>query len=210
MSFDIVQVAGYGRVSTTLQQIQANEKSELLTAQGLPPYTEMTRKGNGWNVMNTSAIAALVVRPSTVAALEIFNGASAGGASLIIDRLFYFPLVTTAANEGWAGWAMVTSTKSAPSTASLAVGSASGHASYGGAVIAAVGTTVVANGWIPWTEGLNQTGAGVTPYGAATAKVEGRYVVPPACSLCLHVVASLVGQTFTCGASWYEEVITCL
>ena len=35
-----------------------------------------------------------------------------------------------------------------------------------------------------------------------------KLIVPPQCSLCLHVVSSLVGQTFTQGARWYEEQIT--
>jgi hypothetical protein len=40
------------------------------------------------------------------------------------------------------------------------------------------------------------------------AEVDGRLIVPPQCSLCLHVVSSLVGQTFTQGARWYEEQLT--
>jgi hypothetical protein len=91
-----------------------------LVAHGLPPYTEMTRKGNGWATMSTSAVAGLVVRPSTVAALELWNGYHTGGPSLIIDRLFFFNLVSTNVIEGFSGWAQVTAAKAAPSTASLA------------------------------------------------------------------------------------------
>jgi hypothetical protein len=46
------------------------------------------------------------------------------------------------------------------------------------------------------------------PFGAVMANVEGRLIVPPQCSLCLHVVSSLVGQTFTQGAQWFEEILT--
>ncbi len=189
-------------------QFAANELAEQIVANGLPPYAEMTRKGQSWATMTTSAVAGLVVRPSTTAALELFNGYPAGGKSLIIDRLFYFNLVTTAANEGWSGWAMVTTSKSAPSTASLATNSNQGNKTYAGPVINAVSTTVVANGWFPWTNQQVSNGSGVTPYGCAVATVEGRIIVPPQCSLCLHVVASLVGQTFTQGASWFEEQLT--
>lgn len=208
---DTVQSYGNVRLPSPLAaqaQIQLNEKGEQLMSGGLPPYVEMVRKGNGWGCMSTSAIAGLVVRPSTVAALELFNGYATGGKSLIIDRLFYFNLVTTAANEGWSGWAMVTTSKSAPSSASLGKTSLQGNKTYAGPVVDAVGTTVVANGWYPWTNGLVTGGAGVTPYGCAVATVEGRIIVPPQCSLCLHVVASLVGQTFTQGATWFEEQIT--
>jgi hypothetical protein len=186
---------------------QGNQLGEQLVAHGLPPYTEMVRKGNAWATMSVTAVAGLVVRPGTTAALEIWNGYQTGGPSLIIDRLFYFNLVTTAANEGWSGWAQVTTTKATPSSASLAVRGASGKA-YGGAAVNAINTTVIDSGWFPWTNGLVSSGAGVTPYGCAVANVEGRLIVPPGSSLCLHVVSSLVGQTFTQGASWFEETLT--
>ncbi len=194
--------------NTTYQgSAHLNEKAEQLVAQGLPAYFEMTRKGTGWGTMSTAAIAGLVVRPSTAAALELWNGYPVGGKSLIIDRLFYFNLVSTNVIEGFSGWAMVTTPKSAPSTASLAVNGLSGKV-YGGPVINAVGTTVVANGWFPWTNAYNKGAGGVVPFGATIGDVGGRLIVPPGCSLCLHVVSSLVGQTFTQGAFWYEEQIT--
>ena len=186
---------------------QGNGYNEQLVAQGLPAYTEMSRQGAGWGTMATSAVAALVVRPSTVAAFEIFNGYSTGGMSLVIDRLFSHNLVTTAATEGWSLWACVTSPKAAPTSGSFTVRGHTGKA-YGGAVIAAAGTTIVDSGWFPWTNGISTAGGGVTPFGAAVVNVEGRLIVPPQCSLCLHVVASLVGQTFCSGAQWYEASLT--
>lgn len=194
--------------NTTFQgTVQLNEKAEQLMAFGLPPYTEMVRKGKAWSTMSTSAVAGLVVRPTTAAALEIFNGYPTGGPSLIVDRLFYFNLVSTNVVEGFSGWAMVTTPKSAPSSASLAITGHSGKA-YSGSVINAVGTTVVANGWYPWTQAYQKGAGGVVPFGAVMANVEGRLIVPPQCSLCLHVVSSLIGQTFTQGASWFEEQLT--
>lgn len=195
--------SGSASVPITIDDLQA-----LLISQKQAPYTDQVRRGTGWATMSTAAVAALVVRPSTTAAFEIFNGYPGGGKSLVIDRLFFFGLVTTAVNEGWSGWAMVTTAKVAVSTGSFAVTSAYGNKTYSGPVISAASTTVVANGWYPWTDGQVSSGAGVTPYGCATAKVEGRLIVPPQCSLCLHVVASLIGETFTQGASWFEEQIT--
>jgi hypothetical protein len=75
-------------------------------------------------------------------------------------------------------------------------------------VVNAVGTTVIDSGWFPWTQAYNKGAGGVVPFGAVVANVEGRLIVPPGSSLCLHVVSSLVGQTFTQGASWYEETLT--
>jgi hypothetical protein len=195
--------------NTTYQgSVQLNEKAEQLVAHGLPRYTEMTRKGAAWGCMSTAAVAGLVVRPSTTAALELFNGYPTGGKSLIVDRLFYFNLVSTNVIEGFSGWAMVTTSKAAPSSASLAVSSLQGNKAYSGPVVNAVSTTVVANGWFPWTNAYQKGAGGVVPFGATIGEVDGRLIVPPQCSLCLHVVSSLVGQTFTQGASWYEEQIT--
>lgn len=186
--------------------LRANEYGEQIIANGLPPYTEATRRGISWSTMSTSAVAGLVVRPSTVAGFEIFNGAAAGGTSLVIDRLFAFHLVSTAVNNSAAIWAAVTTTKAAPSSGSFVVRGSTGKA-YAGAVIAAAGTTVVDSGWFPWgAEHLGPNAA--TPGGAWEAKVEGRLIVPPQSSLTLHVVSSIVGDTFTQGASWFEAQIT--
>jgi hypothetical protein len=187
----------------------SNEQKDILVSQGLPPYTEVTRSGAGWATMSTSAVAGLVVRPGTAAAFEIHNVTSTNGASLIIDRLFAFNLVSTAALESYSLWAQVTTTKSAPTDGSFVVRGSSGQA-YGGKVIAAASTTVIASGWFPWTNSVIKPIASgtVTPQGAQTAEVAGRLIVPPGSSLCLHVVSSLVGQTFTQGASWYEKVLT--
>ncbi len=185
--------------------IALNQLAEQLVAGGLPPYTESTRRGGGFQVIATSAVAGLVVRPSTVAALELWNGYSAK--SLIIDRLFSHNLVSTNVIESFTLWAAVTAAKAAPSTASLAVRGNTGKA-YSGSVINAVGTTVVDSGWFPYGGGFTKGAGGVVPHGAIDARIEGRLIVPPGCSLCIHVVSSLVGQTFCSGAAWYEEQIT--
>jgi hypothetical protein len=152
----------------TQTQVDANEKNEILVAQGLPPYAEMVRKGVSWATMSTSAVAGLVVRPTTTAAFEIFNGYSSGGKSLIIDRMFFFNLVSTNVIEGFSGWAAVTAAKAAVTTGSFAVRGSNGKA-YGGPVIAAASTTVIDSGWFPWTNAY-QKGAGVVPFGATLPK----------------------------------------
>lgn len=195
----------------TSVQGNSNEFDEQLVAQGMPPYAEMSRLGVGWSVMSVLAVAGLVVRPSTVAAFEIFNGYGAGGPSLIIDRIFTFNLVSTNVVEGFSLWAQVTTPNrlaAAPTVgANVTVRGNSGKA-YGGPVLGALGTTVVDSGWFPWGNAYQKGAGGVVPFGAISEKVEGRLIVPPGASLCLHTVASLVGETFTHGASWYERVIS--
>lgn len=201
---DLLGMLGLSRTSSYQAQLHANEKNELLVAHGLPYGVEATRKGSRWSTMSTSAVAGLVVRPSTTAAFEIFNGYSAGDKSLIIERLFWFNLVSTNVVEGFSGWAAVTASKAAVTSGSFVVRGASGK-SYAGPVIAAASTTVVDSGWFPWGNAYQKGAGGVVPFGALTAEVGGRIIVPPQCSLCLHVVSSLTGQTFTQGAEWIEE-----
>lgn len=204
------QIEGFVRGSNGLYEhahLQPNTK-DLMVAQGLPEYTEMTRKGNGYSTMAVSAVAGLVVRPTTVAALEIFNNLLT--ASLIIDRIFTQWLVTTNVVESAILYAMVTRPKAAPSDAALVINSASGKAPAVRSVFTAAGTTVVDNGWFPWGISFTKEAGGVVPHGGIVAEVEGRLIVPPACSLCLHVLASLVGDTFTSGASWFQEDLTLL
>jgi hypothetical protein len=209
MATDVVRV--HGQIRTPLgyfqQQMALNEKGELLTAAGLPVGAEMVRKGQAWGTMSVDAVAGLVVRPTTVAAFEIFNGYAAAGKSLIIDRVFWHNLVSTNVIESFSGWAAVTTAKSPVTSGSFVVRGNSGK-SYGGPVIAAAGTTVLDSGWFPWGGGYTKGAGGVVPHGAICAEVNGRLVVPPQCSLCLHVVSSLVGQTFTQGVMWYEEQLT--
>ena len=200
------------RLGNTVAQLTAagNELGEQIVAQGMPAYAEMTRKGNGWSVMSVVAVAGLVVRPSTVAALEIWNGNNVGGKSLIITRMFWFNLVSASVAQGFSGWAAVTAAKAAPSAGANVVVRGNSGKAYSGSVIAGLGTTVIDSGWFPWAIGSTKpVEATVTPNGGAcSADVAGQLIVPPQCALCLHTVAQTTASTFTQGAQFYEEQIT--
>ena len=189
------------------RSLAVNEDDNLLVTAGLPDGVETTRRGMRWSTMSTSAVAGLVVRPTTTAAFEIYNGYASGSKSLIIDRLFWFNLVSTNVVEGFSGWAGVTSPKAAVTDGSFVVRGSHGVAARNLPVIAAASTTVVDPGWFPWGNAYQKGAGGVVPFGALTAEVNGRIIVPPGCSLVMHVVSSLVGQTFTQGAEWIEAVI---
>jgi hypothetical protein len=185
--------------------IGASKDASVFVAEAALRFEELSRRGQGFATMVTSAVAALVVRPTTVAALELFNGYQGGGPSLVVDRLFSQNLVSTAVNSGAGLWAMVTTPKAAPTTAALAIIGNSGKG-YGGPVIPATGTTVVANGWFPFGPQYQDPNA-AAPGGSWEALIKGRLIVPPQCSLCIHVVGSIVGDTYCSGASWFEKQI---
>jgi hypothetical protein len=204
---DAVQI-GIRRGNANFQATaQGNENAEQLVAHGLPPYTEMARKGQGWGTMSTAAVAGVVVRPTVTAAFEIFNGYPLSGKSLIIDRIFAHCLVGIVAADSFVQWAGVASVKAAVTSGSFVVRGHSGKA-YGGPVICAAGTTVVDPGWFPWGIGGTASVGAALPMSGCIANVEGRLIVPPQCSLCLHVVSTTVALTFTQGAQWFEEQLT--
>jgi len=200
--------SGAARNTPTL--LEANEAHDLLVSGGsFPRYTEMARRGNGYATMATAAVAALVVRPDTTAALEIFNNTP--GKVMIIDRLFSHNLVssTTGLGGGASIYAMVTLPKAAPTDAALAIRSLSGKPSQTKTVLTAASTTVVDNGWFPYgSTRMRESAGSVVPAGTLEALVEGRLLVPYLSSLCLHVVSGYVADTFTSGAAWYWESVT--
>ena len=167
-------------------------------------YTELSRQGQGWSSMAVAAVAGLVVRPTTVAAFEIWNGSSTY--SLVVDRIFTFNLVASAIQGTYTPWAMVTLAKAAPAAgASVTVNGNSGK-TYNGGVICGLGTTVIDNGWHPWGTSPAFGLGTATPGGSMEAQVMGRLIVPPRCSLCLHTVSQTTAWTFQNGASWFEKV----
>lgn len=192
--------------------LEANGLNEQLFAQGLLPKVEMTRKGQGWNVMTSTPFAPVAAVPTTTAAFELFNPVSSAN-QIVVDDLFAFQLLSTAATQTYAIWAQVTVTKAAPTAAALVIASRSGKAAVTGAtgsfVVPAVGTTVVANGWRPY--GLVQAWgtAAATPGNSLVAKVDGALVVPPGSSLCVTVVGSIAtASSFQVGAGFYMAALS--
>lgn len=190
------------------QQAQFSGVGDVLVNQGgFPRYTEAARRGNGYATMATSAVAALVARPTTAAALEIQNVTP--GKVMVIDRIFSHELVTSTTGLGGGAvmYAMVTQpTPVLITDAALVIRSLSGKPPQNKGVFTAAGTTVVDNGWFPYGTTVKKESAGaVVPGGGIEALIEGRLLVPFGSSLCLHVVSGYTGDTFTSGAAWYWE-----
>lgn len=206
--------AAYLRGETSRKPLEANEKGEQLVAQGLPPYTEMARKSEAWSAIATAAIAALIVRPSTVAAFTLFNNYVAGGKSLVIDRLFTQQLVSAAAQSRFGIWATVHPAGMTNPGIDIAASATNltGNTgkTYNGNAVVGVGETVVDNGWYPWGNSVDVEPTGVLAGAQLDVRVEGRIIIPPQAGLSLHIVASSVNEDFCSGCSWTEEVLNIL
>lgn len=192
-----------------LVNIQANQLGEQIVAHGLPPYTEMARPGNGYQAMNTSALAALVVRPSTTANFTLFNNNSAGGRSFIIIRAFAFNLVSTAAEARSSLWLCSHKPGLVSPTADItAIKSLSCKSGYGGGAVCDTAMTVIDDGWFPWGVFSTVEPTGVLPGAMMEANIDGRIIVPPQCGVSTQVVSGVTGNTFTTGFTWFEEQLT--
>lgn len=186
------------------RRVNSNQLDELLTAQGLPPYTEMTRKFNYVSAMNTSALAALVVRPGTTANFTLFNNEPAGGKSYVIDRMFAFNLVSTAAEARSGMWYCVHKPGLVSPTADItARGWGRGSAGSSNS-ITDTAMTVIDDGWFPAGPFSTVEPTGVLPGAIMEVRFEGRIIVPPLCGFSTQVVSSVVGNTFTTGFAWWE------
>ncbi len=213
--FDIRAAVRGGLSGSTPAILQANEKAELLTAQGLPPFTEMARKGQLYGTMSVSAVAALVARPTTLCILEIYNNSQNSGLgplSMLISTIFAHQLVTSTTGLGGGSimYAMVTLPKAPPSDGALAINSITGRPAATKTVITGIATSgLTDNGWFPWGPSIKKESAGaVVPGGGLWVPIDGRIIVPPGCSLCLTVVSGYAADTFTPGATWWWESLS--
>lgn len=171
----------------------------------------MVRRGNVFSVIQVTATAGLVVRPSTVAAITIFNNELETGKSYIIDRIFTHCLVSGGEDGRFGMWACIHPSGMTAPTADItrAATNLTGPSGklYNGLAIVDVGATVVANGWYPWGNSVSYELTGVLPGAHIDVPIEGRLIVPPKGALSLQIVSSMADATFCSGASWEEKEI---
>lgn len=187
----------------------AYDKS-LLVSQSLPPWVEINRRSEGFTVQTSTLFAPLVAVPTTTAALEVYNN---GLRNLIIQEVFADQILSTAATQTYAIYAMISTKKAVPSLTALTLASISGRGlvtpTAVSEIVTGVGTTVIANGWRPWGSVQAWGTAAATPGNSWSVPVDGKLCIPPGCSLCLHVVGSLAtASTFQVGATGYLQALT--
>ena len=198
------------RASHERLNLDLNDIGDLQVAQGLPRYTEMTRRGHAWQVIATTASASLVVRPDTTAALTLWNGEGTNGKSYIVDRIFAHMLVSDNADGRFMLWACVHPQGMTKPTADItrAVTNLVGMSGlyYSGMAVVDVEATVADNGWYPVSSSVSYELTGVLPGAGIVANIEGRLIVPPQGGISIQVVSSDADEsTPVVGLSWYEE-----
>lgn len=184
----------------------SSRTDELLEkmAANIAPFNYARLAGCHESAIQTSATAALVVRPTTVAAITIWNGENQGGKTLVMDRLFSFNLVTTAAQTFASLWYCCHLEMAKPTADIITLRGTGDGREPDMSVVVDVGATVLNDGWFPVGIPSEAEAAGVLPGGCISWDCQGRLIVPPKHAISLQVVSGVVGDTFTSGASWWR------
>ena len=182
---------------------RTDELLEKLVA-GIAPFNYARLAGCHESAIQTAATAALVVRPSTVAGITIWNGENVGGKTLVMDRLFTFNLVTTAAQSFASLWYCLHLEMTKPTAEIVTLRGTGDGREPDMSVVVDAGATVLDNGWFPVGIPSEGEAVGVLPGGCISWDCQGRLIVPPRHGISLNVVSGVTGDTFTSGASWWR------
>jgi hypothetical protein len=181
--------------------IKTSEAGTLIT---VDQRVIWTAKGYGFQAMATSAVASLVVRPTTTAMATLRNNSA--NKVLVIDEAFGHNLVAVA-NSAFSLWLCSHPAGMAAITNDITVrNNLNGSGAGGSEVFFDNGATVTDDGWFPWGVS-DHTVTVTTPGGVVIAPVEGRIIVPPTGGISLQCVGSTTGVTICAGFRWYSVPI---
>ena len=170
----------------------------------MPVEMLWTARGYGRLAMNTAAIASLIVRPSTLSQLTLYNGESGAGKHYVVDRVFAHNLVSIANGQFGIWLCSHPVNMTAPTGNNITVrNSPSGQAAGGSLSVVDTAESVTDDGWFPWGDSQQQVVATV-PGAQAGVPVGGRIIVPPRGGLSIQIVANTAAVTCTVGFHWYE------
>ena len=174
------------------RRLEVSKHGDLFVAHGAPAYCEIRCRGDGYTVQTATLLTPLTAIPTATAAFELYNN---GTRKIVVSDLFASHILATAIVQTHAIYAQLTTKKAVPTLTALAINSLSGKGAITptaeSELVTGVGTTVVANGWRAWGNLQNFNLAAATPGESWSVPVDGKLVVFPACSLCLHIVGSL-------------------
>jgi len=186
----------------------------LLAAQYLPAGAALTAKGDSWQVMSTTAVTCIVVRPDVndTTHLTLYNGEAPLGKSYIIERVFAHALVSDNAMGFFHIWLCVHPVGMTPCAADItAIANNRSITNYGGNALVEVDATVTDDGWFPYGgvagRACETEAAGVLPGSIVCAEINGRIILPPTAGLSIITVASHADTDCVVGVHWYEQVI---
>lgn len=198
------------------EQLALTQQLELLVASGSAPYREIVRMGRAFFVNTAAAIGAVVAIPTTAVLFALYNNEPDGGRSYVIDWVGATNVVSTAVATQAQLIALVGQIREAiPADAALAIkklnGVGSGNDTKARTILNATAlpaTTGLATNWFPLGQSVGKPGVAATPGYGLFSQVDGRIIVPPGRYFAMHVMGSVVGETFLGYISWHEAQLT--
>ena len=214
-------VDGITTVGEVQEQFRLTQQGEQWLTPATDSYEEIVRNGRAFYIRATTAVAAVVAKPTTAQMLSIYNDEPEGGRSLIIDWVSAMNVVSTAVasqatiivNNGLIRVA-------APTDSGLIPKKRNGMGSVSNAVVRRQDTKVlsivtgalnasqgIAHCWIPVAS--NYKMGVVTPaFYTVHRDFRGEFIVPPGRMFATHVIANVIGETFTMSIGWHEKQLT--
>ena len=162
-----------------------------------------TAKGYGRQAMATSAVACLVVRPSTTAIATLYNNTSD---NFVIERVFAHNLVSIA-NGAFGIWLCVHPIGMAAPTNDITVRNRTNGQAAATSGIFDNAATVLDDGWFPWGESQYNVTATV-PGSLAQAMINGEIIIPPTSAISISCVGQTAVVTVCVGLHWYQVPTT--
>lgn len=189
--------------NTSEADVAVNAQRNLLVGQGNPEYMETRRRGEGRTILLATASEALASLATTLAHLEVYNN---GTRLMVVSDLHCYRVLGTAVGVGEHLWVMITTQKAVPTLGALSLFSMSGKAAItptaSSEIVTGIDTTVIANGWNAYGPGSGYLAA-ATPGTGFNVPINGKLIVPPGCSLCVTIGASVnTASAFYCGATY--------
>lgn len=178
-------------------QPMLGDGGELISAEGLPPLTEIVRLGNSWHAIASAGVAALTALPTTTSTLSLNNKDTATGKSFVIESFGSIQGVIDATQQDTMVLLAMNNRKTSAQAsagtlqAATQVASLSGKGSYGGVSELRSGATVVNDVWVP-----HQTIGIIGPtlvgdvFRAIEVNARGLYIVPPGGCFSIAIVKS--------------------
>jgi len=197
------KIRAIGAVDNDEIDVKATEGGVLHTTDQARIWTA---KGYGWQAMATSAVASLIVRPTTVAIVSFYNNTNK---NFVIERVFAHNLVSIA-NGQFGLWLCVHPVGAiavdAPVNDITVRNSTRGDVA-GTEGIFDVAATVIDDGWFPWGENSTSVTATV-PGSLAQALVNGRIILPPTAALSVSSVAQTAAVTVCIGIHYFSVPVS--
>lgn len=185
------------------QSVLEGEVYAKATEEGVLHTTDQARvwtaKGYGWMAMATSAVASLIVRPTTVAIITFYNNTLK---NFVIERVFAHNLVSIA-NGQFGIWLCVHPVGMTAPTNDIVLRNSTVGLAASAEGIFDNGATVVDNGWFPWGESQMAVTA-TTPGALAQAFIKGQIIVPPTAAISASCVAQTAAVTVCMGLHYFS------